>query len=520
MGCRFKYASMVTLVVLIAFSALYLVKEIDRLYHHQVTEYRHAMVDEAIAHYKIMVSARQWNASHGGVYVQQREGLEPNPYLVENVLRSENNETLIKINPAWMTRQVSELSNQEGERYYKITSLLPLNPDNAPDGFEAEALKFFETSPQESYYYQFEAEDETKPMFNFMGKLVTKKACLQCHEKQGYKVGDVRGGIRVSIPMQNHLQAVENARQKRDISTVFVLGVSTLFSLLMLTLLHLLFKRHERLQEFSRLLEEQVRKRTSELTELNNELDKRVRDEVLKNKEKDQLIIAQSRHAAMGEMISMIAHQWRQPISIISMDANNMLVDIELDAIDNEELRTTAEGIIKQTEHLSMTIDDFRNFFRPSKTAENIEVIDVVDECFKIVGDSLKTHHITFESSSASDRKIETFSRELLQVIISIINNAKDAFIERGIKEPRITVRVSDYENGVLMTVEDNAGGISDEIAERIFEPYFTTKSNKNGTGLGLYMSKMIVENHLHGTIGFESKSGSTTFSIWLSQSL
>ena len=163
---------------------------------------------EAKAHYNNMVNTRFWNASHGGVYVYQTNGLQPNPYLENNHIYSNEGKLLIKINPAWMTKQISNISNKNSKYFYKITSLKPINPSNKADSFEKEALEFFEKNKQEKFYSKFENN-----RFNFMGSLITKKSCLQCHEKQGYKLGDIRGGLRISVPIdayKKNIDLIEN----------------------------------------------------------------------------------------------------------------------------------------------------------------------------------------------------------------------------------------------------------------------------------------------------------------------
>ena len=217
--------------------------------------------------------------------------------------------------------------------------------------------------------------------------------------------------------------------------------------------------------------------------------------------DKEEIMIAQSRHAAMGEMIGMIAHQWRQPITVIAMGANNMLVDIELDSTSDEEVQKQSKNILRQTEYLSKTIDDFRNFFRPDKEMESVRLEDVMDEAQKIIGKSLDHSAIVLNITHQNGHAIKTYSRELLQVYINLLKNAKEALTEHRQRERRIDVIISDDDEHVITTVCDNGGGIDEKILTRLFDPYFSTKDKQVGTGLGLYMSKIIIEKHLHGTI-------------------
>jgi hypothetical protein len=170
--------------------------------------YEQKILQEAIAHFDNMLVTRSWNAMYGGVFVKQKQGLKPNPYLENNTLKDEQGNILVKINPAWMTRQISVLSNQKSHYYYKITSLNPVNPSNKADQFETEALNYFESHKDKKYYYRFSKNRES---FDFIGVLNTEIECLICHKKDGYKVGDIRGGIRVSIPthlLQKEIQSI------------------------------------------------------------------------------------------------------------------------------------------------------------------------------------------------------------------------------------------------------------------------------------------------------------------------
>ncbi len=218
-------------------------------------------------------------------------------------------------------------------------------------------------------------------------------------------------------------------------------------------------------------------------------------------KEKDKVMMTQSRSAAMGEMISMIAHQWRQPLAVISMDANNILADIELDMVEQESLKEISVEIIEQTNELSKTIDDFKEFFKPVKESEMVLVEEVIKKAFSVVGKSLENNNVAVRKIFSSKQEIDTYSRELMQVFINILNNAKEVLIEKNVQTKEILIELEDTEDTIIIKICDNAGGIPDSIIDKIFEPYFSTKDAKTGTGLGLYMSKTIIEKHLSGTL-------------------
>ncbi len=214
-----------------------------------------------------------------------------------------------------------------------------------------------------------------------------------------------------------------------------------------------------------------------------------------------EMMIAQSRHAAMGEMIGMIAHQWRQPLSTISMAINNFLLDLEFGELDALQCKRNGEEILSLIGYLSQTIDVFRDFFRPNKEKEICKIIDIVREAEAMIGASLENHAIALRVENHSETSVELYPRELLQVFINILNNAKEALIHHQIPEGRIDIEIADDEGYVVCRLCNNGGTIPPEVLPKIFDPYFSTKDEKTGTGLGLYMSKTIIQKHLGGVI-------------------
>lgn len=227
-----------------------------------------------------------------------------------------------------------------------------------------------------------------------------------------------------------------------------------------------------------------------------------------------ELMIAQSRHAAMGEMIGMIAHQWRQPLSIISMVVNNMILDIELEEFNEKGCLLSGDNILEQINYLSKTIDDFRDFFRLNKQQEEVNIATILYEAKSMIGASFENNEIILEVADESHYAVQIYSRELLQVMINILKNAKEALISNTAKERKIFIHIFDEANEVVCEICDNGGGIDPHILPKIFDPYFSTKDEKTGTGLGLYMSKTIVEKHLKGAIEAYNIEGGSCFQL------
>ena len=266
---------------------------------------------------------------------------------------------------------------------------------------------------------------------------------------------------------------------------------------------------------FQGFLQLEVDKKTKELNSFNAHLQEAIQIELEKNKKHQEIMIAQSRHAAMGEMISMIAHQWRQPLSAISMTVSNIIVDVELDTVENETLKKESYRIISLVEELSKTIDDFRDFFKPGIEMEEVFIKNIFDDLKSVMGTSIN-NNINLHINLNPECTLVTYHRELMQVLINIVKNSKDSFGEKDLEDKDIFIKVEDKKETIEIEICDNAGGIENDILDRIFEPYFTTKNEYNGTGLGLYISKVIIEQHLKGTIEVNNIQKGVCFKIVL----
>ncbi len=237
-------------------------------------------------------------------------------------------------------------------------------------------------------------------------------------------------------------------------------------------------------------------------------------------KEKEQQLIHQSRLAQMGEMISMIAHQWRQPLSAISGTANNLALNLMFDDIDKEEFTKEIELIIGYSQHLSHTIDDFRDFFEEEKEKETLTLEEIVTRTLNIIKVSVENKNIKIETHFNCPKLVTTYVNEVNQVVLNLIRNAEDILLERKIKNPTITIEALCEDNNLLLRVKDNGGGIPKSIMNRIFDPYFSTKKEKDGTGLGLYMSKTIIYEHCNGKLSVKNDKYGAVFTIVLPEAL
>lgn len=254
-----------------------------------------------------------------------------------------------------------------------------------------------------------------------------------------------------------------------------------------------------------------------DLKELNTNLEQRVEEEVIKNREKEKEIFEQSKRAQIGEMIANIAHQWRQPLSAISTISSSMKLKKDLNVLDDEDFARDIDKITQTTQFLSETIDTFRNYLKDDKEMARFILQEHVDKTLNIVDATLANNHINLIKKYTKEQiEMNSISGEVTQVILNIINNAKDILLEREIKDKEITVEILRKNDFALITIEDNAGGIPQDILPKIFDPYFTTKHQAQGTGIGLYMCNTIVTESLKGKIYANNTSNGAKFFIEL----
>ena len=218
-------------------------------------------------------------------------------------------------------------------------------------------------------------------------------------------------------------------------------------------------------------------------------------------KAKDKLLFQQSKMASMGEMIGNIAHQWRQPLSVISTCASGIKFEKEFNQISDERLYESLDLIVENTQYLSKTIDDFRNFFKADKLIEDFCVNDSILRVLKLLKSSIQNHNIQVETHLNGDLIIHGYPNEFLQVLVNVINNAKDALMTQPVNTRFMNIKTFIKNKRCVIEINDNGGGVEESIVSKIFDPYFTTKHKSQGTGIGLYMSHQIVVEHMKGSI-------------------
>ncbi len=231
-------------------------------------------------------------------------------------------------------------------------------------------------------------------------------------------------------------------------------------------------------------------------------------------REKEQAFQQQTRLAAMGEMINNIAHQWRQPLNVLGLLIQQMQLFHQEGAFTAEYLETTVQKSMGLIRHMSQTIEDFSSFFRPDKEKAPFMVHEVVARTVALVEASFTNHRIRLDCRELARPVAFGFANEYAQVLLNVLSNARDALLEKGPAEPRVTLTIAQQGDRATVTIADNAGGIAEEILGKIFEPYFTTKDPDKGTGVGLYMSKTIIEKNMNGSLTARNSAEGAEFTI------
>jgi len=288
------------------------------------------------------------------------------------------------------------------------------------------------------------------------------------------------------------IKIIDNSLKILKNNNSIILFVMALAAVILVFFLFYDFKRQKEMQHLIKKLQF-----------LNDTLEDKVKEEIEKNREKEKQLILQSRMASMGELLSMIAHQWRQPLNVMSLIVSKIKLDLRLGVLDEKNIQEAMEKLDELIKHLSKTIDDFRKFYRNEEVSQFADVKKLVDELLTIAKPSITNNNIEIYLDIKCDKQIKTYPNELKQVLLNLIKNAEDILIERKVENPyiKISAYYDERKNVCVIEVSDNAGGVDEKIKDKIFNPYFTTKNEINGTGLGLYMSKQIVEDRLKGRL-------------------
>lgn len=507
----------VFLILIISISVSFVVYRLEDAKYTQIELAKQKVVNNAVTHYFDLVNMRQWNAMTHGVYIKpQDENIKPNPYLKNNMLRSSENELLIRVNPAWMTRQISEIANKNGDHFFKITSLKPLNPNNAADEFETEALQFFEKNKQQKHYYQF---NDDFSQLDFMGSLVTTEACLDCHAEQGYKVGDIRGGIRISSPNEDLKQEVIWLKNKAQENNAMVILSAFVIMLLLLRVNNIVFAHQKKIEKLNKQLA------------LEKQLEQNLNEEL---KQAQVNLIQAEKMASVGQLAAGVAHEINNPLGYIYSNlnalhkyaedlwtyidatdqANNELADDnpnkaklqkikdELDiGFIREDIGDLLEESLEGVGKAKAVIENLREFTGIDKQRNQLINIEEGLEATLVILEDKYNGMISIIKEFSGVKPINANGAQLNQVFMGVLLNAIQSIEGQGTIYIRTAMESNQW---VRIEIEDTGKGIPKEIQGKVFDPFFTNKPVGEGTGLGLSIAYQFIDAH-KGRINLDS---------------
>lgn len=447
-----------------------------------------------------IVLTRKWIADHQGVYLLKQDGVEENPFLENPVIYDLEKKAYVLFNPAKVTRELSEYADKEDLWYFRVTSLKPVNPGNAPDEFESEALSSLGTNKQ---VYTKIVENNNGRDLRYFSALRSEEACLNCHEGSGYEVGDVIGGLSLTIPLQT-LDKASSSNYRMLLLFVFT-AITVTIAALYLLIEYIIVRR---LKVLSRHVNQFPQKKINfkyptsggdevdELTRRFKSLEDRLSESQTELEKTREQIYQSEKLAALGRFSAGVAHEINNPLGGML----NCVKSIK-EAPEDTDMRVRyIELIEKGLKKIETTTRRLLNLgHEESLSLRAIDVDALIKECFTLMTHNLK--RIEFEYDLNLKDRCLMDNEALKQVIINIGLNA----IQSIPKEGKITVRSEQNHNGISISIIDNGVGIEEQNLRKIFDPFFTTKGVNEGTGLGLSVTYALIQR-LNGDIKIESK--------------
>lgn len=516
-----KYAAFTAIAVSIVTGATLLIvsKRHERLIMAQ-TEV------QAKALFQQIVITRRWVADHGGVFVEKLPWVRPNPFLPDSTILDREGRQYIKQNPALVTKQLSSYAQKEGLYFFHITSLRLMNPNNAPDAFEARALKAFESGAAAEASVIEKIGDST--FFRYIAPLRVEASCLACHAKQGYKVGDIRGGISVSVPMDPVLAAVRQDRWYLIAGGLIAGAVLTLLMFVMTRRMVIrpiatmrammyrfskdgnpdlpIFETGDEIEDLSTSFREMAKKIDEYHTCLQKKINASTRELMEKNEELLKL------NRAKSDFLAKISHELRTPLTTIKGAMDYLSIKLSRHAREGEEDHVVFFGMIKKNaERLVRLVDNLLDYERIELGSFEMRLSethlkDTFTEVVSAFGPMAKEKNILLRLD-AEDAIAVVDEDRIRQVLTNLLSNAMNF----APPSSEIIVSLSEENGHIHATVEDQGPGVSEEEREKIFRQFYT-RGVKNGTGLGLAICRGIVEAH-SGAIGVQpGKSGGSLF--------
>lgn len=451
---------------------------------------------------------RQWVADHEGLFLLKKDGVEASQFLQDAELLTDDGILLVRRNPAMVTRELSCYAAEEGLGQFGVTSINPINPDNAPDEFERKSLEMFKVDGvQEMIGIE---KIKGKQRLRYIAPLVTESSCLVCHEEQGYAVGDIRGGLSVTIPM---IWAYDNIRKNNRMLLFIAVATICVVSVVLFWLVDIVVVRRlrllagvmdrypnnftpEDLPQFSGEKDE-IGKLTGKFGELCHRLElsqqelSRTQEQVFQNE----------KLAALGRLVAGVGHEINNPLAGML----NCVKSMQESPDDHEQNKRYLPLLGMGLDRIKHTVRQLLNYGRREALyPQKVNVDNVIQECFELMSYGLKNIDLTLDLKL--DQSFCVDVEAMKQVVMNIGLNAIHAMEDGGV----MTVSSAIDDDMVLLRFQDTGVGIDSENLQKIFDPFFTTKEVGEGTGLGLSVTFSLVQR-MGGKIDVESEKGKGT---------
>ncbi|MFN3739745.1 MAG: ATP-binding protein [Thermodesulfovibrionales bacterium] len=492
--------------------------------------------NEAKAIFKQIIITRKWVADHGGIFVEQKPWLKPNTYLgqvgEESLTMDIMGRKFIKENPAFVTRELSRYARERELYWFKITSLKLLNPMNSPDEWERQALKEFEiTNKKELSTFQ---SIDGKRYLRYISPLYVEESCLRCHAKQGYRVGDVRGAISVTIPVERIFAEIGKNRQRMFIAAFLTLSIlmTTLYFFVNKLTLSPLKRLKEAIQSFSEgeapqkdllrtgdeieSIARSFYQMAERLTEYHNCLHDRIKSAVKELEEANKKLIESNRllneaNRKKSDFIARASHELRTPLTSIKGALDYLGHRLNMLGLNGDE-GEFVEMIKRNTDRLIRMVNDMLDIEKIEAGLQELNIREsdlcfIINECLENFKLDAESKRIKFSLDMEPSLLCPVDEERIKQVFTNLLSNA----LRWSPPDSGISIKAKRLNGMVTVEISDSGPGIAPEEQHKVFEKFY--KRSKDGTGLGLTIAKSIVEAH-GGEIGVESdgKQGSTFY--------
>ena len=500
MNLRNKFIILIGLVVVVSYGITF----------YRTSQFQHELVLAQAARqarmlHKQVLMTRKWVADHNGLFFLRQPGVGPNPFLDEPEVRDSSGRTFVKRNPAMVTRELSEYASDEGFCKYRVTTLMPINPDNKPDSWERQSLLRFEEGVAEVIEV---TKDENGSALRYIAPLYVEESCLECHAHQGYQRGDVRGGLSVTIPVDWAFENIEKNNWMLlyiGLGTIVIVGISIYLMLdylvvRRLTVLAGAMASYPQKQMPRHLLPgggDEVGRLSGKFQDLCGRLESS-QEELDRTREQ---VFQSEKLAALGRLAAGVAHEVNNPLGGMLNCVKSMG-----EAPDDQDMQLRYLGLVeKGLKRIGSIVQQLLNFGRTEPLRyQMLSVDDLIRDSFVLLEYGLKKIELNLDLGLDGSYPVD--SDALQQIMVNISLNSMQAMPDGGV----LTVTTREEHDHLVLSFADTGVGIGEDDMSKIFDPFYTSKDVGQGTGLGLSVTYSLVER-MNGTISVQSEKGQGT---------